>query len=149
MVGTMRKLLLPMLIALLAAFAPPERGLRYVFEISYTGQQTKTIELMRKRAELAGIEAIVLPVEANRIEVRVPYGTSHPKLVRMMTWPGIMSFNMVDTSANAAEYPILEERNGRVSLEMLSPNGAPLVIERDPILGNRDVANTRTMTDGL
>ena len=92
----MRKLLVPILIAMLAAFAPPERGLRYVFEIGDPALQAKTAEVMRKRAEIAGLDAVVLPVDSNRVEVRVPYGTEHAKLVRMMTWPGVMSFNLVD-----------------------------------------------------
>ena len=145
----MRKLILLVLAAMLAAFAPPERGLRYVFQIDDAARQAGTVEVMRKRTEVAGIEAIVLPVEADRIEVRVPYTVEHAKLVRMLTWPGVLSFNLVDTAANAADYLIGEARNGRVRLETLSPSAGYPVIDMDPILTRADIANTRTMTDQL
>jgi protein-export membrane protein SecD len=134
---------------LLAAFAPPERGLRYVFQIDDAARQAKTVEVMRARAEAAGLDAVVLPVEADRIEVRVPYDVEHAKFVRMMTWPGVLTFNLVDTAANAADYPVREVRNGRIRLETLSPNAMQPVIYMDAILTRSDIANTRTMTDQL
>lgn len=145
----MRKLILLVLAAMLAAFAPPERGLRYVFQIDDAGQQAKTAEVMRKRTEAAGIEAIVLPVETDKIEVRVPYDVQHAKLVRMLTWPGVMTINLVDGAANPADYPLREIRNNRVRLETLAPNARPPVIDVDSILTRADIANTRTMTDPL
>lgn len=149
MVGTMRKLLLPILIAMLAAFAPPERGLRYVFEIGDAAQQARTIDVMRQRMSVAGIEAAVQPLEANRIEVHVPYGTDHTRLMRMLAWPGVMSLNLVDTAANVADYPVRTELRERMALETISGNGGPLVIYLDPVLTRMDIANTRTMTDRL
>ncbi|HEV7692288.1 MAG TPA: hypothetical protein VGO52_15740 [Hyphomonadaceae bacterium] len=134
---------------LLAAFAPPTRGLRYVFQIDHAGQQAKTVEVMRKRTQAGGIEAIVLPVENDKIEVRVPYDVLHAKLVRMLTWPGVMTINLVDGAANAADYPLREVRNNRIRLETLAPNAMQPVIYVDPVLSRGDIANTRTMTDQL
>jgi len=145
----MRKVVLLMLAAMLAAFAPPERGLRYVFQIDSASQQVRTVEVMRKRTEAAGIEAIVSAVEADRIEVRVPYDVQHGKLVRMLTWPGVMTINLVDGAANPADYPLGMVFNNRVRLEALAANVAPPVIDTDAILTHADIASTRTMTDPL
>jgi preprotein translocase subunit SecD len=67
----------------------------------------------------------------------------------MMTWPGVLSFNLVDTAANAADYPVRVMRNGRIRLETLSPNARQPVSYTVAILTRSDIANTRTMTDRL
>jgi preprotein translocase subunit SecD len=141
LIGGQMRLILLALIAALAAFAPPDRGLRYVFEAGSPGSQAGTVETMRKRVEAAGMNAVVEPLGADRIEVRAAGDIAQDKITRLLTRQGVMTFNLVDGAARAADYPLQEERDGRIALPNLSERGAPLVLYVDAILTSGDVAS--------
>ena len=141
------RLMVLALIAMLAAFAPPARGTRYVFEVADAAGQAGAVDAMRKRVEAAGINASVEPKGPVRIEVHAARTVAQEKITRLLSRPGIMTFNLVDSAADVDDYPLFEARNNRTAKPNLSDKGAPLVIEMDSILTGEQVESAKAEID--
>ena len=64
-------------------------------------------------------------------------------LVETLTQAGVLTFNMVDAQANAADYTIGVPRNNRVALPNDGQGGAPQVIMLDAIITGSDLSGAK------
>jgi protein-export membrane protein SecD len=98
------------------------------------------IEAVRRRIDKTGtVEPSIQKQGANRILVEVP-GLSDPtSLIDVITQAGVLTLNMVDETANPADYTLGESRGGRTAYPDDERDGAPLVVFDDPIIVGADL----------
>jgi preprotein translocase subunit SecD len=103
----------------------------------------RSIEAVNRRVNGSGlVEPNVQPQGDSRIIVEVP-GLDQQgmtDLIALLTTSGVLTFNMVDQQANAAQYTPGEVRGGRKALPS-KETGALQVIFEDPIIRGVDLAN--------
>jgi protein-export membrane protein SecD len=113
------------------------------------------VETVRRRLSAAGLRTVTI-AEHGQIIVLIP-GPPEPRamasLLRLLTYSGDLSFNLVDPEATAeaqrdpALWPIGEEHNNRMALPDDSQNGASVVIFTDAIIRGGDVAGASQAYD--
>jgi preprotein translocase subunit SecD len=114
-----------------------------------------SVGTVRRRLSLAGLPNVKV-VEHGQITALIP-GVMEPKdmasLLRMLTFSGDLSLNLVDLQATIdAErdptlWPIGEEHNNRMALPDDSRGGIPVVISMDAIVRGEDVASASQSYD--
>jgi protein-export membrane protein SecD len=121
-------------------------------EVKFTQQRLDTLmsdaveasrQAVQRRADNSGlVEPYITKQGENRVLIEVP-GLKPEEvntLVDTLTQAGVLTFNMVDTQANPADYQIGVPRNNRVALPNDSMDGQPQVIMLDPIISGSDLS---------
>lgn len=107
---------------------------------------SSSIEAVRRRADNSGlVEPNIQKQGDTRILVEVP-GLNPDEmetLIDTLTQTGVLTFNMVDPSANIADYEPTVPRNNRVALPDDSMNGAIEVVFLDSIIQGADLSGAR------
>lgn len=107
-------------------------------------------EAVQRRVDNVGlVEPNVSKQGDTRVLVEVPGLDAQgvASLVETLTKTGVLTFNMVDTQANPAEYTIGVPRNNRVALPNDSNDGAPQVIMLDSIISGSDLSSANPAFD--
>jgi protein-export membrane protein SecD len=124
-------------------------------EIKFTEKHFKQLQIdavnasreaVQRRVDNVGLtEPNVTKQGDTRVLVEVPGldAAGVTNLVETLTKTGVLTFNMVDMQANAADYTVGVPRNNRVALPNDSNGGAPQVIMLDAIITGSDLANAR------
>ncbi len=100
-------------------------------------------QAVQRRSDNTGlVEPNITKQGENRVLIEVPGLTPErvTELVDLLTQAGALTFNMVDTQANPADYEIGVPRNNRVALPNESMGGAPQVVMLDPIISGSDLS---------
>ncbi len=99
-----------------------------------------SIEAVRRRIDNSGVaEPSISKQGDSRISVEMP-GLSDPApLIDVLTQAGVLTFNLVDESANAANYEPGVPRNGRIALPDDSMGGQLVVVFEEPIITGSDL----------
>jgi protein-export membrane protein SecD len=107
-------------------------------------------EAVQRRADGSGlVEPYITRQGDNRVLVEVP-GLKPEEvntLVETLTTAGVLTFNMVDTQANVAEYQVGVPRNNRIAYPSQDLNGAPQVVMLDSIISGSDLSGARSDFD--
>jgi len=107
-------------------------------------------EAVQRRADGSGlVEPYITRQGDSRVLVEVP-GLKPEEvntLVDTLTTAGVLTFNLVDTQANPAEYQIGVPRNNRIALPNESMGGAPQVVLLDSIITGSDLSGARSDFD--
>ncbi len=109
---------------------------------------TNSLEAVRRRIDASGlVEPNIQRQGASRILVEVPglNDVETQNLVDVITKSGVLTFQMVDETASAADFTLGEARNGRVLLP--SQEGQPLVLFEDPVITGLDLSNAQQAYD--
>jgi len=107
-------------------------------------------EAVQRRADGSGlVEPYITRQGDNRVLVEVPglKTTEVDELVNVLTTAGVLTFNLVDTQANPADYQIGVPRNNRIALPNQSQGGAPQVVMLDSIISGADLSNAYPSND--
>ncbi|MDP3736102.1 MAG: protein translocase subunit SecD [Hyphomonadaceae bacterium] len=116
------------------------------FQKLQTDALSSSIEAVRRRADNTGlVEPNIQKQGDSRIIVEVP-GLNAAEMVTLidtLTQAGVLTFNLVDVEANAADYEVGVERNGRIALPDDSIGGAPQVIFLDAIIRGSDLSGAQ------
>jgi preprotein translocase subunit SecD len=110
----------------------------------------QSMEAVNRRVNASGlVEPNVQPQGDNRIIVEVPGMTAEQTtaLKATLTESGVLTFNLVDETANPLEYEVGVERNGRIALPDESQNDAPVVIMTDSIISGSDLSGANQSFD--
>lgn len=100
---------------------------------------TNSMEAVRRRIDNSGVvEPNIQRQGENRILVEVPGIDDPAPLIDVLTQAGVLTFNLVDTQANLADYPPGETHNGRRAL-MNDSIGQMQVIFDEPIITGSDL----------
>jgi protein-export membrane protein SecD len=106
-----------------------------------------SIEAVRRRVDNSGtVEPNIQRQGDRRIIVEVPGLDDPSQLIDVLTQSGVLTFNLVDTTANPADYQVGVPRGGRVALEDKSL-GVVQVIFEDPIITGSDLATAAQAFD--
>lgn len=103
-------------------------------------------QAVQRRSDNSGlVEPNIVKQGENRVLIEVPGLTQErvTELVDLLTQAGVLTFNMVDTQANPADYQIGVPRNNRIALPNESLGGEPQVIMLDPIITGSDLSGAR------
>lgn len=103
-------------------------------------------QAVQRRADGTGlVEPNIVKQGENRVLIEVPGLTQErvTELVDLLTQAGVLTFNLVDTQANPADYEIGVPRNNRIALPNESLGGEPQVIMLDPIISGSDLSGAR------
>ncbi len=107
-------------------------------------------EAVQRRADGSGlVEPYITRQGDNRVLVEVPglNPSEVDSLVDTLTTAGVLTFNLVDTQANVADYQVGVPRNNRIALPNQSQGGAPQVIMLDSIITGGDLSNAFPSND--
>jgi len=107
-------------------------------------------QAVQRRADNSGlVEPNITRQGENRVLIEIPGLTAERvnELVDLLTQAGVLTFNMVDTQANPADYPVGVARNNRMALPNESMDGAPQVILLDPIITGNDLQSAQQSYD--
>lgn len=103
-------------------------------------------DAVQRRSDNSGlVEPYITRQGDNRVLVEVP-GLKQDEvntLVDTLTTAGVLTFNMVDTQANVADYQVGVPRNNRIALPNDSLGGAPQVVLLDSIITGADLSGAR------
>ena len=101
---------------------------------------SNSMESVRRRVDNSGtVEPNIQMQGENRIIVEVPGLDDPTQLIDVITKTGVLTFNLVDVQANAADYEVGVPRNGRIALPDASQDGRIQVIFEDPIINGSDL----------
>jgi preprotein translocase subunit SecD len=120
------------------------------FDKMQTDALNSSMEAVRRRVDNTGlVEPNIQKQGSNRIIVEVPGldATEMTSLIDTLTQAGVLTFNMVDVNANAAEYVVGEPRNGRIALPDDSLGGQVQVILEDAIIRGSDLSGASQSRD--
>jgi len=118
-------------------------------EIKFTEKHFKQLQIdavnssreaVQRRVDTDGLtEPSVTKQGETRVLVEVPGldAKGVTSLVELLTKTGVLTFNMVDTQANVADYTVGVPRNNRVALPNEGQGGAPQVILLDSVSNRR------------
>ncbi len=107
-------------------------------------------EAVQRRADGSGlVEPYITRQGDNRVLVEVPglKPAEVDTLVNTLTTAGVLTFNLVDTQANPADYQVGVPRNNRIALPNQSMGGAPQVVMLDAIISGSDLSNAFPAND--
>ena len=107
-------------------------------------------EAVQRRVDKVGLtEPNVTKQGDTRVLVEVPGldAAGVTNLVELLTTTGVLTFNMVDTQANVADYTVGVPRNNRVALPNDSQKGEPQVILLDSIITGADLSGANPSFD--
>ncbi len=128
-------------------------------EVRYTDQAfqqmqadalSASIEAVRRRVDNSGlVEPNIQKQGDSRVIVEVPGldADEMTTLIDTLTQAGVLTFNMVDTEANPADYAVGVSKNGRIALPDDSLGGQPQVIFEDYIIRGSDLAGASQAFD--
>jgi protein-export membrane protein SecD len=103
-----------------------------------------SVEAVKRRISLSGFNGAEIQTSGDRIMARIPRLTDSKDLAslgKLVGRAGILSFNLVDLSADPGNYHIGVEQNGRMALPDDSLDGLPQVIFTDAIIHGDEIAN--------
>jgi protein-export membrane protein SecD len=109
-----------------------------------------SMESVNRRVNASGlVEPNIQKQGSSRIIVEVP-GINEEKMLELidtLTQAGVLTLNMVDESANPADYEVGVERAGRIALPDDSVGGQIRVIDAIPIIKGGDLAGASQARD--
>jgi protein-export membrane protein SecD len=98
------------------------------------------IEAVRRRIDKTGtVEPSIQKQGDNRILVEVPGLADPTELIDVITQAGVLTLNMVDETADPADFTLGESRGGRTAYPDDERDGASLVVFDDPIIVGADL----------
>jgi protein-export membrane protein SecD len=109
-----------------------------------------SMEAVNRRVNNSGlVEPNIQKQGGSRIIVEVPGLDANGmlQLIDTLTQAGVLTFNMVDESANVAEYEVGVEKNGRIALPDDSVGGAIKVVFADAIIRGSDLSGAAQARD--
>ena len=110
---------------------------------------SNSMEAVRRRVDASGmVEPNIQRQGDSRIVVEVP-GIDEAQmntLVDTLTQAGVLTFQMVDSAANPADYEVGVPRNGRIALPDDSMGGQIIVLFEDQVINGADL---QTATSGF
>src|SRR5262249_49517166 len=101
-----------------------------------------SMESVNRRGNNSGlVEPKIQKEGGSRMSVEVPGAdeAGMNQLIDTLTQAGVLTLNMVDESANPADYEVGVERNGRIALPDDSMGGQPKVVFVEPIIRGSDL----------
>lgn len=128
-------------------------------EIKFTEKHFKQLQIdavnssreaVQRRVDQSGLtEPSVTKQGETRVLVEVPGldAKGVTSLVELLTKTGVLTFNMVDTQANVADYTVGVPRNNRVALPNEGQGGAPQVILLDSVITGADLSGANPAFD--
>lgn len=128
-------------------------------EIKFTEKHFKQLQIdavnssreaVQRRVDQVGLtEPNVTKQGDTRVLVEVPGldAKGVASLVELLTKTGVLTFNMVDTQANAADYQVGVPRNNRVALPNDGQGGALQVILLDSVITGSDLSGANPAFD--